>query len=288
MAAPGQTICGDTYGLLTSANLNTAMSNGSLNIGLIDLTRVSTNDDTLLGSFANYPLNSLIRSWGGSLGPSIGSCIVYEQVDGADLVLQDPIVPGLAHLNTGSALKITSSTGSVTVDAASTGAYGNDALERHESAKPYISPWYLYSFERQRGKPSSGIQLVRYASVSDQLRKLSDDGKSGIEFDGDLDQQLGVHASERIFGYSAVVLSAGQNSYTEFVCAAPATATQFTIPAAILSLLPTNGYGALGVPGVGFQVSGVIDNRFTLAGTPGLDAAQFSAFTSTGPVVKVQ
>jgi hypothetical protein len=88
-----------------------------------------------------------------------------------------------------------------------------------------------------------------------------------------------------VFGYSAVVLNSSQNSYTEFVCAAPASATQFTIPAAILSLLPTNGYGAFAVPGAGFQVAGIIDNLFSVTG---LDVGQFSVFTTSGPVVKVQ
>jgi hypothetical protein len=53
----------------------------------------------------------------------------------------------------------------------------------------------------------------------------------------------------------------------------------------ILSMLPINGHGAQGVAGVGFQIAGVVDNRFTATG---LDAGLFTVFTSTGPGVKVQ
>ena len=91
-----------------------------------------------------------------------------------------------------------------------------------------------------------------------------------------------------IFGYAGVPLSSTENAYVEFVCAAPATSTQFTIPAAILSLIPANGFGAFGVSGVAMQIAGVVANRFTVTGSPGLDAGVFTAFTSTGAVVKVQ
>lgn len=69
------------------------------------------------------------------------------------------------------------------------------------------------------------------------------------------------------------------------MCTAPAASTQFPIPSAIMSMLPVNGYGAQGVAGVGFQIAGVADNRFS---APGLDAGVFTVFTSTGPVLKVQ
>jgi hypothetical protein len=91
-----------------------------------------------------------------------------------------------------------------------------------------------------------------------------------------------------ILGYSAVPLSTTENSFVEFVCTAPATATQFTIPPSILSMLPTNGYGAVGVTGAGLQIAGVIDDQFTVSGSPGIDAGQFTLFTATGPIVKVQ
>lgn len=284
IAQPGQTVCGDTFGVLTLANLSKAVANGSLNLGLVDLSRISTNDDTFVGSFANYPLNSLIRSYGGSFGSSIGGCIVYEQVDGAELILQDPIVPTLTHLSTGPALTINSNAAPVTVNADSTGAYG---AALGTSGNAFISPG-TYTVSNGNG----GSQVPAF-SWSDTLPAPL----SFVNFPATVNraQDLTVTWTNSaaftlvsVFGYSAVVLSSTQNSYIQFVCTASATSTQFTIPAAILSLLPTNGYGAFAVPGVAFQVAGVIDNRFTVAGSPGLDVGQFSVFTSTGPVVKVQ
>jgi hypothetical protein len=72
------------------------------------------------------------------------------------------------------------------------------------------------------------------------------------------------------------------------VCTTSPTAGSFTIPAAILSLLPTNGYGVTGDLGVGLEIAGIVDNRFTVAGTPGLDAGLFTVFSSFGLVAKVQ
>jgi uncharacterized protein (TIGR03437 family) len=277
----GQTVCGDTFGIMTAANMTKAAANGSLNLGLVDLSRVSSEDDLFGGSFANYPLNSLIRSWGGSFGPSIGSCIVYEQVGGTALLLEDPIVAGLTHLKTGVSLTVGSGTGSVTVDESSTGTYG---MALGTSAKPYISPGTYTVSNGSGGTDVAGfswsetlpapISFVNFPSTVNRSTDLTVTWSDSSAF-----------TLVSVFGYSAVVLNSSQNSYAEFVCAAPASATQFTIPAAILSLLPTNGYGAFAVPGAGFQVAGIIDNLFSVTG---LDVGQFSVFTTSGPVVKVQ
>jgi uncharacterized protein (TIGR03437 family) len=277
----GQATCGDTFGIMTAANMTKAAANGSLNLGLVDLSRVSSEDDLFGGSFANYPLNSLIRSWGGSFGPSIGSCIVYEQVGGTSLLLEDPIVAGLTHLKTGVSLTVGSGTGSVTVDESSTGTYG---MAVGTSAKPYISPGTYTVSNGSGGTDVAGfswsetlpapVSFVNFPSTVNRSTDLTVTWTDSSAF-----------TLVSVFGYSAVVLNSSQNSYTEFVCAAPSSATQFTIPAAILSLLPTNGYGAFAVPGAGFQVAGIIDNLFSVTG---LDVGQFSVFTTSGPVVKVQ
>jgi hypothetical protein len=36
------------------------------------------------------------------------------------------------------------------------------------------------------------------------------------------------------------------------------------------------------------QIAGVVDNRFTVTGSPGLDAGVLTVFTSNGLVAKVQ
>jgi len=48
VAPAGQTTCGDTFGALTSANLQKALSTGTLNIGGIQLSHIDNNPDGLL------------------------------------------------------------------------------------------------------------------------------------------------------------------------------------------------------------------------------------------------
>jgi uncharacterized protein (TIGR03437 family) len=286
IAAAGQATCADTYGALTASNLQKAVSSGSLNIGAVELSRVgSGNDDTLGGSFATYPLNSLIRSYGGSYAPSIGSCIAYEVAYGTPLVLTDPVVPGLAHLDAGPALLASGTNAAlVTASASSTGVY----LEAVGTpAKPYLAPG-VYTVANGNG----GSQVPGFSWSGTLASPVS---SSGLPTSVNRAQDLTVNwsgsasfSAVAILGYSAVPLSASLNAWVEFVCEAPSTSTQFTIPSAILSLLPTNGFGDVGVLGVGLQIAGVVDNRFTVAGNPGLDAGVFTLFTSNGVVAKVQ
>ena len=79
-----------------------------------------------------------------------------------------------------------------------------------------------------------------------------------------------------------------KTSYVEFFCSADASTGQFTVPSVIFSLLPTNGYGNVGVPGVSLQIAGVALNDFTVAGSPGIDAGVFAAFTYSVGVATVQ
>jgi hypothetical protein len=62
IAPAGQTTCSDTSGLLTAANLQKAITNGSLNMAGVEISRIADGNDTLFAYFGNFPLNSLIRS----------------------------------------------------------------------------------------------------------------------------------------------------------------------------------------------------------------------------------
>jgi hypothetical protein len=282
----GQTTCGDTFGALTASNLQKAISSGSLNIGEVDLTRVgSGNDDELVGYFATYPLNSLIRSYAGSYGPSLGSCLAYELAYGTPLVLTDPIVPTLTFLDAGSSLTVTPSNGKpLTAAATSTGQFGTVA---GTPSSPYIIPG-VYAVTNGNG----GSQVPAF-NWSDLLSPPIP--TIGLPTTVNRAQNLTVNWTDTgsftvlsIFGYSAVPLNSTTNSWVQFVCTTSASAGSFTIPSAILSLLPTNGYGATGELGVDLQIAGIVDNRFTVTGTPGLDAGLFTIFSSYGVVAKVQ
>jgi len=286
IAPAGQATCGDTYGALTTANLQKALSSGSLNIGAVDLSRTgSQNDDVLGGSFATYPLNSLIRSYGGSYAPSIGNCIGYEVVAGTPLILTDPVVAGLPHLDAGPALLASTANGTLaTASASSTGVYLGAV---GTPAKTFISPG-VYSVANGNG----GAQVPAFNWSATLPTPVS---ASGLPASINRAQDLtvtwsgsGAFSAVAIFGYTAVPLNSAQNSWVEFVCEAASTATQFTIPSAVLGLLPTNGFGDVGVQGVGLQIAGVVDERFAVTGNPGLDAGVLTVFTSNGVVAKVQ
>ena len=92
IAPAGQTTCGDTFNALTKANLEKAMTSGTLNIAGVELTHLLGEDDELDAAFTSFPVNSLIRSYGGAFGPSLGNCLAYE-VQGSSFVLKDPILP---------------------------------------------------------------------------------------------------------------------------------------------------------------------------------------------------
>jgi len=91
-----------------------------------------------------------------------------------------------------------------------------------------------------------------------------------------------------IFGYSAVPSTSANFSWVEILCTADASAGSFTIPSAILNLLPTNGYGSFGDLGVNIQIAGLAFNHFTVAGSPGLNEGFLSAYIANGAVARVE
>lgn len=62
----------------------------------------------------------------------------------------------------------------------------------------------------------------------------------------------------------------------------------FTIPAAILNLLPANGYGNTSTKGVNISIAGLLENHYSVAGSPGIDAGLLAIYIATGSVASVQ
>jgi uncharacterized protein (TIGR03437 family) len=280
IAPTGQTTCGDTFDALTAANLQTAVTTGSLSLGAVQLTHVSGQDDNLTANFASFPLNSLIRSFGGTPGPSVGNCMAYETY-AAKLNVTDPIQP--TSLNAGSQLTLTGPGGTKIIPATSTGYYAATLA----TASPFfLSPG---NYTVTNGAGGSGVDAFSWdltlpasvvptipASVN-RAQDLTLTWTGGSAF-----------SVVTIFGYSAVPVTSTEFSWVEFVCTASAPTGTFTVPSAILNLLPTNGYGAVGQPGVNIQVAGLAASHFTVAGSPGLDEGFFTAFIASGAVATVQ
>jgi uncharacterized protein (TIGR03437 family) len=281
IAPAGQATCGDTYGALTATNLQKAIKSGSLNIGVVQLSHVGSGNDVLLAGFGSFPLKSLIQSYGGSFGPSIGSCTAYE-ISGSRLLLSDPIQP--TYLDAGSDLVITGPSGTKTISATSKGEYPA-TLATPPSV--YIEPG-SYSVGNGSGGANVAsfdwdLTLPSYVVPTNIPKSVNRAKDLTLAWTGGSQYPVVT-----IFGYNGLIASTGQGSYVEFICNADGSAGEFTIPSVILNLLPANGYGSFGVPGVNLQIAGDSLAHFTVAGSPGLDVGTFDVLVSHGGVAKIQ
>jgi uncharacterized protein (TIGR03437 family) len=280
IAPEGQSTCGDTFGALTAANLEKAISSGSLDIGFVELSRIGTEDDAVLAGFGSFPLNSLIRSFGGSIGPSVGSCTAYEP-SGVRLVVADPIQP--SYLAVGP-LTITGPSGTKTVSAISTGQYGATLASQPSI---YIDPGAYTVNNGSGGSNVAGfnwnLTLPNYVTPTNIPASIDRSQDLTLTWTGG-----SAYPIVTIFGYNGLVTSGDTSSFAEFICNAPGSAGQFTIPSVILNLLPPDGFGAFGSPGVNLQIAGYALADSTASGSPGLDSGVFSAFVSSGGIAKIQ
>jgi hypothetical protein len=72
------------------------------------------------------------------------------------------------------------------------------------------------------------------------------------------------------------------------MCNANASAGTFTIPSAILNLLPTNGYGTVTTQGVNISIAGIPESHYTVAGSPGIDTGILTVYIASGSVAAIQ
>jgi hypothetical protein len=278
IAPSGQSTCGDATGL-TTAVVQAAVSTGSLTAANVSLYRFGTNDDTLESAFVNYSLDNLIRSYGGGLGPSIGSCTAFETLGTS--VVTDPIQP--PRLDAGATLSITGPAGHKNIAAAATGYYTSDL----GASSSYI--------EAGNYTVSNGAGGINVAGFTWNLTLPAALSITNLPAMINRSQDLTVawnnsaaFSTVSIRAVSGVPLASGQTAYVQFYCTAAASAGQFTIPSVMLQLLPTNGYGAVGSKGAAIEIAGIAANTFTVAGSPGLDVGVFNAFTYTGGIATVQ
>ncbi len=280
IAPAGQTTCGDTYNALTAANLQKAMASGSLNIAGVELSRIDGGDDYVNSAFTSFPVDSLIRSYGGVFGPSIGNCLAYE-IEGSSLVITDPIKP--SFLDAGSQLMITGPGGVKTVSATSTGYYFSTLA----TASPfYIAPG---NYTAANGGGGSNVAAFNWdvtlppsvvpnipASIN-RSQNLTVTWTGGSAF-----------PVVSIYLYNGVKATSTLKSYVDIICTAEGSAGSFTIPAAFLGLLPPDGFGTPTTAGVSIEIGGVALNHFTVVGSPGIDEGFFTAFIANGAVATIQ
>ncbi len=278
VAPVGQATCGDQFGGLTAANLQQAITKGSMNGASVQLTHTLDGGDTIIAAFANYPLDSLMRSYGGTIGPSVGSCLVYEPYYESSLIILDPIQP--TYLDAGSQLMLSGPAGSKTIDELSTGVF--------DESLATSAPYFLSPGNYTVSNGSGGAQVGAFSWNLTLPPSVVPNIPATINRSEDLTLTWtgGTGFSVvTIFGYSAVPVTETTFSWVEFVCNADPSAQQFTIPSAILSLIPTNGYGTFGKPGVNIQMGGIPLDAVTATG---IDVGVFSAFIANGSIAKVE
>jgi len=282
VAPSGQATCGDTYGALTSENLAKSVTNGYLDIADIEISRVAQTNDTLLAFFGRYPLASLLASYGGQFGPSIGSCLAYE-IQGSTLEFTDPIKP--EFLSAGPELTLNGPGGQMNVHDLSTGYYVETLATAPET---YIHPG-PYSVSNGSGGANVGafdwdLMLENYVTPTNMPASVNLSQDLTLTWSGG-----SAYPIVSIFAINGVKSeTAGLNSYAYVLCTAEGSAGKFTIPSAIMSMLPPDGYGTPTKPGVNLQIAGIPSERFTIAGSPGIDAGIFTVFVTSGGVARIE
>jgi uncharacterized protein (TIGR03437 family) len=290
IAPAGQTTCSDSSGFLSAANLQKASANGSLNIAGLEVDRIADGNDTLFAYFGDFPLNSFIRSYGGSFLPSIGSCMAYE-VGGSSLetALVDPIQP--TYLNAGPDLMVSGPGGTKTVPVTTTSTISTGYFAEYLAIEPsvYIEPG---SYSVSNGSGGAGVSAFSAAltlpaavvpanipSSVNRAQNLTLNWTGGAPF-----TVVGIFA----FNGVLVTASPSLSSYAYIMCSAPAASGTFTIPSAILNLLPPKGYGTLTQLGVNISIAGIPESHFTAAGSPGIDDGILTVYVANGSVATIQ
>ncbi len=161
-------VCSEPSGLLTSANLQTALQNGSLRFGSLNLSRSSSSfsvpggvgqnfdsySEDASGDFWRFELSQLLRTQSLVTISTFGACnVVQISGSGQDSEFEDPVVP--PNLNAGPALTVT-------------GPLGTETMPRNEFGyfKSFSSPGLpgipgLPSFLRKQvGRVSQGTGPV--------------------------------------------------------------------------------------------------------------------------------
>lgn len=296
IAVNDNAVCSDAN-LFTSADLQNINNYQTLRVGEIVLEQFSLDitgvprpeppeeNDSATGTFGTFTANNLFNSMGGlSAEVAISQgCMVYQFASGE--FFTDPVTP--VGLDAGPVINVTGPNGTRQITRSSTGNYATKfvtpMLGVQESA--FLSAG-TYTLDNGTGGKDVGpfkvsltvppvVTWTNESSIITVPRSQSLTlNWSGGATNGDV----------YIVGISPLTTDAATNSYSgagEFVCMAPASAGSFTVPAAVLSVLPPSAP----VTGPGFDIGGgfiVLNSEAGSAQTTvsGLDV--FGAGASSG------
>ena len=275
-----------TRGSLRSGNINLSRSGMSMTVpGFGDLT-IST--DTGSASFERFDFGGLISSQGFGGYGFVGACVVYQYA-GQNSQATDPVVP--VYLDAGPAFNLNGPKGAkqMPLMAGMKGQYsatlGGGGIPGMGGGQPdYLDAPGTYSVTGTGGADvgpiSSSLTLpavftwLNQASVSNVPRSQD----LLVTWSGGT--QGGVVT---IMGVSSI--STPLQAGVMFLCTAPVSAGQFTVPSVVLSALPVSEVQS-GVP-TGLLMLGTSTQpvRFTATG---LDVGNYTASSTFGKTVAYQ
>lgn len=261
----------------------------SLNIGGIPITLAPEESEAGKGTFGSFDANTLLSSAGG-LSPEIAisqGCTVYQFGTGESFV--DPVLP--QGLDAGPAINVTGPGGTKQIVRTSTGNYLTQFVTPTIGGSPtdFLVPGN-YTLDNGTGGTDVGpfkvnitIPPVVTWSNRSAVTTVQRNQPLTITWTGGA-----ANGNVYIVGFSPLTSNASTNSFSgagEFVCMAPASAGTFTIPAAVLSALPTSAI--LSGPGYSIGAGFIIINSnggSTQITVPGLDVFGAGASSGTGKI----
>jgi uncharacterized protein (TIGR03437 family) len=258
------------------------LSLGSVNVGALSLetlttTSPSTGAVTSDSAYATFQKFTAQQFASGSFlqVPSMGSCLV------TGWAWQPPLMYSTDYaLNAGPEIDVNGPYGPVALPS-DLGPDGGEYVEPFGTSPPIVPPTGgMFAFSNGSGGPDVGAFKASFSeSLTTPLLWTNSSAITAIDrAKGQLITWTGGIPGSyvSIFGYSsiyeAVPVAAGQLAYNvRFICSAPLSAGQFTVPAAVLQSLPPTGTALGNLPPSGNGYLYVASGSIQRFSAPGLD-----------------
>lgn len=285
VAAAGQRVCSDPNGFTQNDLSGNVLANG-LRLGVLSLSRttskitvpgfgsIDSKSDSADGSFSQYTGAQFIgsRAIGGG---SYGSCTVYTF--SGNLTTADPVAP--KALDAGASLSLQGPGGTKTLTKQATGAYHADLGTSTSIPIPgapgqtaYLDPG-TYTVTGPGGA-DVGAFTARI-TLPQPFNWTNMDSVGPVQRSSDLSiTWSGGNPSAEFVTVAGTSSRSNPNAGAYFVCVAPSSAGQLTVPSIVLSSLPPSQ-----------DIQGAPTGAIIVSSSPTSDAGRFTASGLDGGVL---
>ncbi len=246
VAPAGQSVCSDV-GQFTPGDLQRIQSAGRLNFGLVSLIRAPGAQDQASAAFEAIGGSAFLSRLGvtGAV-PSAGSCAVNEFAAGTY-----PLAGGSPGLDAGT-LTLRGPSGTQTLPVTGSNMLNPGTYTISGSGGAKIGPFSVtFNFPPPIAWTNIGSATLIARGQDFTVTWSGASPNDVIALTGTT---------------TAPASAAGQAATIQFVCAAPASAGQFTVPALVTALLPLNGMASDTLPGVALSLTAVPVTTFHASG----------------------